>query len=372
MTLATDYYELLGVDPNASAEELKSAYRRLARQLHPDANPDDPEAESRFKEVSVAYATLSDPERRARYDQFGPDADGSDASGFGNVNDIFEAFFGSSSPFGQTARQGPTGPPRGSDLEAVIELDFTEAVFGGEHEVSVRTFVACPSCEGSGGASGSAPERCVQCDGAGQVRRVRQSILGQMVTASTCPSCGGIGKVITALCEECGGEGRRAEVKTYQVKVPAGVDHGSTLRLTGRGAAGPRGGRPGDLYIHVRVAPHHRFVRDGDDVYGELRIGLAQASLGVRLPYETLDGDEELAVAPGTQPGGVIRLRGKGVPRAQGRGRGDLIVSIVVDIPADLSREQDELLRQYATERGEPVADPSERGLLGKLRSAFK
>ena len=367
-----DYYELLGVARTAPPEEIKKAYRRLARELHPDTNP-DPTATERFKEINRAYETLSDPERRQRYDTFG-DGDGRDFDPFGRggsgLGDIFDAFFGGASPFGGGSR-GTAGPPRGADLEVALDLEFEEAVFGASHDLTVRVPVTCSTCSGSGAAAGTAPTTCDQCGGSGQVRRVRQSILGQMVTAGPCPRCGGIGELIASPCGDCRGEGRRTEERTYTVDVPAGVDTGSTLRLTGRGAAGPRGGSAGDLYVHLRVAAHSRFERAGFDLIEELRVPMTQAALGAHVQYETLDGDEDLVLPPGTQTGRVFRLRGRGVPHVNDRGRGDLLVRVVVDTPAGLSSEEEELLRRLAALRGDDVA-PEEQGFFSKIRSAFK
>lgn len=372
--MATDHYAVLGVPRDASQDDIKRAYRRLARQLHPDANPDDPQAESRFKELAAAYETLGDPQRRARYDRYG--ADGPVDAGFGGgIGDIFEAFFGGGSPFGGGGggggRAGPSGPPRGADLEVGLELEFEEAVFGAQRTVSVRTAVACETCEATGAAPGTTPLRCQDCGGSGQVRRVRQSILGQMVTAGPCPTCGGLGQVVPEPCPECRGEGRLVGERSYVVDVPAGVDTGSTLRLSGRGAAGPRGGGYGDLYVTLRVRSHPRFERAGADLVHELHLGVAQAALGTHLEFETLDGTEDLVVPAGTQPGRVFRLRGRGVPQIGGRGRGDLLLRVAVDVPTDLSREEAEAMRRFAELRGEVVA-PAEQGFLSRIRSAFK
>ena len=375
--MATDYYELLGVRRDASEDDLKRAYRRQARELHPDANPDDPAAEERFKEVTLAYETLRDPERRRRYDLYGPEGlrgQGGDpfGGGFGGsgLGDIFEAFFGEASPFGGGAGRR-AGPARGNDLEVVLELDFDSAVFGVEEEVRVRAPVACDTCGGSGAAPGTAPVTCTQCRGTGEVRRVRQSLLGQMVTASPCSRCGGTGEEVPTPCSTGHGDGRRTEERSYVVEVPAGVADGTTLRLTGRGGAGPRGGPPGDLYVHLRVRPSERFERVGYDLVHELHVSVAQAALGAHLTFETLDGTEDLVLAPGTQTGTVLRLRGRGVPHVQGRGRGDLVVSVVVDTPTGLTPAQEDLLRRLAAERDEDVAPP-DTGLLARIRSAFK
>jgi molecular chaperone DnaJ len=371
-----DYYELLGVDRNASQEEIKRAYRRLARELHPDTGHGSPESEARFKEVTRAYEVLKDPEKRRRYDTFGVEGVGANGSGagadpfgFGNIGDVFEAFFGGS-PFGGRSR-GPAGPPRGSDLEEVAELTFEEAIFGCQKSVVVRTAVPCTSCQATGTASGTAPATCPECRGTGQVQRVRQSLIGQMVTASPCPRCGGAGQVIADPCRDCRGEGRRIEDRTYTVDIPAGVDSGATLRLSGRGAVGPRGGAAGDLYVHLRVAPHERFERDGADLLTELRVPYSQAVLGAVVPFDTLDGNEDLELPPGTASGTVFRLRGKGVPHLERRSRGDLLVNVVVDVPTELNEEEEQLLRQFAEMRGETVAEPTS-GLFTKIRSAFK
>lgn len=374
-----DYYALLGVARDASADELKRAYRKRARELHPDANPDDPAAAEKFKEVAQAYEVLSDPATRARYDRFGEAGVGTSAASSGNagdmfasgLGDIFEAFFGGGggSPFG--GRSGPSGPPRGQDLEVVAELEFEAAVFGSVLPVKVRTWVGCGDCGGSGAGMGTKPVTCVECSGTGQVRRVRQSLLGQMVTAGPCPRCGGAGEIIVTPCEACHGEGRRIEEPTFSIDVPAGVDNGSTLRLSGKGAVGPRGGAAGDLYVHLKVHPHERFRREGDDLVARLPVSIAQASLGTHLRFETLDGTEDLVVPPGTQHGREFRLRGRGVPHVQGRGRGDLRVLVEVDVPTKLSKTEEELLRRFAEERGETVAGP-DQSLLGRIKSAFR
>jgi molecular chaperone DnaJ len=372
-----DYYELLGVRRDATQDDIKRAFRRRAMELHPDANPDDPEAESQFKEVALAYEVLSDPERRQRYDIVGPEgaaaSAGNDAfnfnSNFGSLGDIFDAFFGGSA--GGFAGGGRGGPPRGQDLEVVAEIDFERAVFGGEHPVTVRTAIACETCQATGAAPGSAAQQCPQCGGSGQVRRVRQSILGQMVTAAACSNCGGMGQVIEQPCPDCRGEGRQIQDKTYTVDVPAGVDTGSTLRLGGRGAAGIRGGGYGDLYVHVKVGAHPRFQRQGYDLVHELHVPFTQAALGAQFAFETLDGTEDLVLPRGTQTGRVFRLRGRGVPHVEGRGRGDLLVQIVVDTPTELSSEQEEMVRQLAELRGDDVA-PADSGFFSRIRSAFK
>ena len=372
-----DFYELLGVSRGASPDELKKAYRRKARELHPDANPGDAAAEAEFKEVARAYETLSDPDLRARYDRFGEDGIGANAGGGGfgggaGLGDLFDAFFGGgggNSPFGG-GRGGPAGPPRGQDLEVVADLTFVQAVFGATVPVTLRTAAACSDCNGSGAGQGTQPVTCSECNGRGQVQRVRQSLLGQMMTTSPCSRCSGTGQVIVTPCPTCAGDGRVVTEKTYQVDVPAGVDTGSTLRLTGRGAAGPRGGPNGDLYVHIRSAAHDTYRREETDLVTDLPVSIAQAALGTRFTLETLDGDEELEVPAGTQPGREFVLRGRGVPRLQGRGRGDLRVRVRVDVPTKLTNDEAELLRLFAVSRGEHV-ESHEKGLFSRIKSAF-
>ncbi len=383
--MAGDYYELLGVARNATPEQVKKAYRQRARELHPDANRSDPNAEERFKQVAKAYEVLSDPEARARYDRFGEAGVGGAAggpSGFGDVfgggglGDIFEAFFGGAAgnPFGGGGgggRGGPSGPPRGQDLEVVADIEFEQAVFGATVPVTVRTAVACADCGGSGAGSGTEPVTCSECHGRGQVQRVRQSLLGQMVTASVCAKCNGLGQVVVTPCPTCKGDGRTIADKTYQVDVPAGVDTGSTLRLTGRGAVGPRSGASGDLYVHIRVAESEMFRRDVDDLVHLLPVSIAQAALGTKVTLSTLDGEEDIVIPPGTQSGREFLFRHKGVPRLQGRGRGDLRVLVDVRVPEKLTEFEAELLRKYAEARGEPVGT-GESGLFSRIKSAFQ
>ena len=379
--MAEDFYALLGVARSANADELKKAYRKRARELHPDANPGNAEAEAKFKEVSRAYEVLSDPEKKARYDQFGEagigggggaggDPFGGGAGGFG---DIFEAFFGGASPFGGGQR-GPSGPPRGENIETVADIAFEEAVFGCQTTVKARTAVRCDDCAGSGAKAGTSPTTCSECNGAGQVRRVRQSMLGQMVTAQACSRCSGTGQSVASPCAPCKGEGRVIKEVSYPIEVPAGIDTGQTLRLTGRGAVGQRGGSAGDLFVHMRVADHDRYQREDDDLVTDIEVSIAQAALGSTIQLPTLDGDEVLDVPSGTQHGREFVLKGRGVPRlSQGgrsRGRGDLRARIVVAVPTKLSDAERELLRKFAESRGEQVST-HEGGLKSKIKSAF-
>lgn len=381
--METDFYKLLGVARTANDDELKRAYRKLARDLHPDRNPGDAAAEERFKQVSLAYEVLRDPERRRRYDAFGidglrrtgtPGGAGDPFAGAAfNLGDLFEAFFGGAGGFGGGSQRGTrrSGPVRGPDAEVSLTLDFAEAVFGVEREFTLRTLVACEACSATGAKPGTSATTCAQCAGAGEMRTVRQSLLGQMVTSRPCPRCAGSGQVIATPCDSCRGEGRVPDHRTLRVTVPAGVDTGIVLRLSDRGAAGPRGGAAGDVYVHLEVRPDARFTRQGNDLVHMLHVTAAQAALGAHLPLTTLDGEEEIAVAPGTQSGRVLRLRGRGVPDVNGRGRGDLLVQVAVDTPTSLSATDERLLRELAAARGEAV-DPPDAGLLSKIRSAFK
>lgn len=373
--MSADHYETLGVARTATAEEIKKAYRRLAREHHPDANQGDVAAETRFKEIALAYEVLSDPDKRAHYDRFGDSSmggmGGAGGDPFGGVGDIFDAFFGGGSPFGGGRSRGPSGPPRGPEVEAVMTLDFVDAVFGGAHELTVRTAVRCGDCDGSGAAEGSSPTTCPDCSGTGVVRGVRNTILGQILSENVCTRCGGMGETIDNPCGTCGGDGRTVSDETYTVDIPEGVDNGTTLRLNGRGAVGPRGGPAGDLYVRVRVTPHERFQREGSSLLEDLHVTMTQAALGHHLDYETLDGVESLVVPPGTQSGKVFRLRGRGVPRLGERGRGDLLVTVQVDTPTELSDAEVSLLEQLAELRGEEVRRP-EGGLFSRIKSAFK
>ncbi len=368
----SDHYETLGVSPDCTDEELKRAYRKLARQHHPDANPGDTQAEARFKEIRSAYEVLSDPKRRSFYDRYGTD-DPSAASMSdpfsGGLGGLFDAFFGGDSPFGGGQRR--SGPPRGEDLETHVDLDLQDVIFGAEREVQVRTAVRCEECQASGVAPGTQPIRCGTCQGTGQVTQVAKTMLGQFRTVTPCNQCRGEGEVIKNYCPTCEGNGRRIEEHDYPIKVPVGVDDGTTLRLESKGAVGPRGGPAGDLFVRIRVRPHERFKRDGDHLVHDYHIGFTQAALGSEFEYETFDGTQPLKIPAGTEAGTEIRLKGKGVPNVRTHRRGDIYVRVVVDIPDDLTPEQADLIRQLAELRGEDVAEPSE-GLFDKVKSAFR
>ena len=347
-----DLYEILEVDSTASPSEIKSAYRSLARKYHPDANPDNPEAGERFKEIASAYEILSDPNRRARYDQFGETGTASShSSPFGDFSDIFSSFFG-----GQSS--APSGPriEYGEDLEIDLEIGFEEAVFGTKKEIKIRTAVPCESCGSTGATAGTEPIECIRCHGIGQIQEMRRSILGQMLTQTVCPDCKGSGSRISNPCKDCSGEGRKVTEIEFPIDIQQGVDNGNTLRLSGRGATGRRGGPPGDLYVHLRVNSHPELERQGDDLIHRLHIPMTQAIFGVDLDYETLDGDEVLSIDPGTQSGRILKLKGKGVPHLNGRNRGDFVIEVIVDTPTDLTREEEETLREYASQRKEKIS----------------
>lgn len=362
----SDHYAVLGVSRDASADELKRAYRKLARQYHPDANPNDPEAAEHFKEVNRAYEVLSDPQKRANYDAYGDDR-GPGAAGFsdfGGISDLFATFFGGGAPGGRQR-----GPTRGADVLAEVVLTLEEAAIGVEREVELTTLVECPECRGSGAEPGTHPSRCSDCGGTGEMRQVRRTVFGNVMTAAPCVRCGGRGEEITSPCRNCSGRGRVQETDTLTVQVPPGVDDGAQLRVTGRGEAGIRGGRSGDLYVAINVAPHDVFRRAGDDLACEVSVPMTVAALGGTVEMTTLEEPEPIEIEPGTQSGQVVRLRGRGMPRLGGRGRGELVGLLKVETPQDLSDEEAELLERFAKLRGERVG---QRGLFDKIKEAFQ
>jgi molecular chaperone DnaJ len=367
-TTERDLYQVLGVERGASDAEIKRAFRKLAQQWHPDVNT-EPAAQERFKEINEAYQILSDPERRQRYDMFGragveggPGAGGFE--GFGGFSDIFDAFFGGGSAGAGSARRGRPQP--GADLRYDLRITFDEAVRGTDKEIEFRVLDRCETCAGTGAKPGTDPVTCPQCNGRGEVRSVRQTMLGQMVNVSACPRCRGEGRIVETPCETCHGDGRTERKRTLRVAIPAGIDEGHQIRLTNEGEVGPRGGPPGSLYVAVHVAPHPTLKRDGTELFYEAKISIAQAALGARISVPTVDGDEEVEIKPGTQPDTEIRLRGKGVPHLRRTGaRGDLHVLVDVVVPTKLSKRQRELLEEYAKEAGDPVAHPGLREKLG-------
>lgn len=369
-TTKRDYYEVLGVPRNATPEEIKKAFRRLAMQYHPDRNREDG-AEARFKEINEAYEVLSDAERRAVYDRYGHAgldggaARGFEGFGFGGLGDIFDAFFGGTAT---SARR--RGPVRGADVRQTITIDFEEAVFGAEREIEVVTAEICPDCKGLRSAPGTEPERCPTCNGAGEVRRVERSIFGQFVNVATCERCGGEGRIVTNPCRRCRGRGRERRPRRLHVRIPAGIESGTQVRLSGEGELGARGGPRGDLYVVVNVRPHERFQREGDDIYLTVDLNIAQAALGDQVRIPTLDGDMELEVKPGVQTGDTVVLRGRGVPHLRGGGRGDMVVQFRVVTPTRLNQRQRALLKELAdTLNGDGAGD--DRGILGRIKDAL-
>ncbi|MEA2629920.1 MAG: molecular chaperone DnaJ [Chloroflexota bacterium] len=367
-TTERDFYLILGVERTASDAELKRAFRKLAQQWHPDINK-EPEAQERFKEINEAYQVLSDPERRSRYDTFGragvdgPGAGTAGFEGFGGFSDIFDAFFGGGAG-AASARRGRPQP--GADLRYDLRITFEEAVRGTEKEIEFTALQRCETCHGSGAAAGTEPTTCPQCNGRGEVRSVRQTMLGQMVNVSACPRCHGEGKIIETRCMVCQGEGRTEQKRKLRVSIPSGIDEGHQIRLSNEGEVGPRTGPPGSLYVAVHVLPHPSLKRDGTELYYDAAISIAQAALGTRISVPTVDGEDEVEIKPGTQPNTEIRLRGKGVPHLRRTGqRGDLHVMVDVVVPTKLSKRARELLVAYAEESGDSVAHGG--GLLEKL-----
>ena len=366
-----DLYEILGVSPDASDEDIKRTYRRKARTLHPDAGGD----EEQFKELTTAYEILRNPEARANYDRYGdPRGPGGmgDAAGFGDLSDLINAFFGGG--FGGAGRGAGRVSTAGRDLLVEVVLTLEEAADGGPRDVEITTARTCETCGGNGARPGTSPVRCETCGGQGAVQQVRQSVFGQMLTTGTCPTCRGTGQRIPEVCPTCVGEGRQQVTETVSVEIPPGVDDGTRLRLTGRGEAGRHGSPAGDLFVRTRLRRHELFVRDRNDLRCELRIPVVQAALGAQLKVPTIDGEAELDVPEGTQAGDVLTLRRKGMPKLGGGGaRGDLHVHCRVLTPIELGDRERELLRELAELRGETAAELQSRprGLLGRLREAF-
>jgi molecular chaperone DnaJ len=374
MAVKRDYYDVLGVPRDADDAEIKRAFRRLAQQHHPDVDRNHG-AEERFKELNEAYRVLSDRQRRSAYDMFGhAGVEGSAAGGFegfgggfGPFGDIFDAFFGGS----------PTGTRRrarvvaGADLRYDLTIEFAEAVFGVIKEVTFPTLITCARCEGAGGEPGTEPETCPECNGTGEKRRVAQTILGQMVNIVACSRCRGEGRIVGTPCSACGGDGRTREERTLQVTIPAGIDDGQRIAIEGQGEAGPRGGPPGDLYVAIGVRRHPQLARRGTELFHELAVTYPQAALGATLTVPTVEGGEEVEVPAGSQSGNEIRLRGKGVPRLRGAGRGDLHVILNVVVPSKLSRRERELLRELDDVSGPAVLPKGGPSVFDRLRDLF-
>ena len=374
-----DYYEVLGVPRDADIQQIKKAYRKLAREHHPDVNVDDPTCEEKFKEATEAYEVLCDAEKRDVYDAYGHEglrrgAGGFD--GFPGFSDLFENLFGSfgagafggGSPFGGT---GPAGPARGDDLAIELELTLEEAAFGVEKEIAFRAQGVCPSCEGAGTTDPSSMKTCSECAGHGRVRIVRRTMLGQFVQTGACPRCAGAGQVIESPCDECRGAGRIVADRKVTVQIPAGIDAGQRIRVAGHGGAGERRARAGDLYVRIRVAPNEVFERRDDDILYGVDLTMVEAALGVTLTIPTLDGEEEVEFAPGTQPGEIKVLRGKGVTRLHGHGRGDQEIHVNVLVARDLDEQHRRLLQDFDDSCGPEQYIARPEGVLHKLRNLF-
>lgn len=379
-----DYYEVLGVSKTATQDELKKAYRKLARKYHPDLNKDNEEAAEKFKECNEAYSVLSDDQKRAQYDQFGHAAFENGgmgggggfggAGGFGGfggsgMEDIFDMFFGGQG--GRGGSRAKTGPQRGADLRFDLEITFEEAAFGLEKEINLYRDETCDHCHGEGAEPGSKVESCPECNGTGYVRFTQNTMFGQMVNERPCSRCKGEGKIISEPCKECRGKGTVKRNKKLKVKIPAGVDNGSRLRVSGEGEAGAKGGPNGDLYVYLYVKPHKFFERDGTTVLCEVPINIVQATLGADIKVPTLDGQVTMKVPEGTQPGKVLRLKGKGIPSLRGGSRGDQLVRIKVVVPTKLSEKQKDALRKFADISKDNI-NPEEKSFMDKVKDFFK
>jgi molecular chaperone DnaJ len=370
MSTKRDFYEVLGVDRTATAEEIKRAFRRLAREYHPDVNK-SPDAEARFKEINEAYEVLSDQEKRGMYDRFGQAGPqvggfgGFEGMGFGGLDDIFETFFGGRRT---SARRGPV---RGNDLRYPLTIEFDEAVFGCEKEITLPRYEPCPECRGTGAEPGTQPVRCPECQGTGEVRRQQQTILGSFVQVTTCPRCNGEREIITTPCSHCRGRKRVQVERTLSVRIPPGVDDGTRIRLAGEGEMGLRGGPPGNLYVILAVRPHAYLTRIENEIHLPLGINIVQAALGDKVMVPTLEGEEELAIPAGTQTGDTFVLRGQGVPYLRRNGRGNQIITVQVMTPTRLDDEQKRLLRELGSTLGREVVPQPGKSLFDKVREAL-
>ncbi|AHM56736.1 chaperone protein DnaJ [Peptoclostridium acidaminophilum DSM 3953] len=375
-----DYYETLGVSKDADEKEIKKAYRKLAMKYHPDKNAGDKESEEKFKEINDAYQVLSDPQKRRAYDQFGhAGVDGSGfgqgggfGGGFGGFEDIFGDVFGDmfGGGFGGSARRR-NAPQKGNDIRYDVRIKFEEAAFGVDREIKIDRQEECEVCGGSGAKPGTSRKTCPTCGGSGEIKTYKDTMFGRMVSATTCHTCRGEGTIVEQPCENCQGRGRVRKTKKIEIKIPAGVDDGSVIKLSGEGEPGLRGGPRGDLYVAISVEPHMLFKRDGYDIYYDIPITFVQAALGDEIEVPTLDGKVKYKVAEGTQSGTVFRLKGKGVPHLRTGARGDQYVKVIVEVPKNLSEKQKDILRDFAKETGEEVHE-QKKGFFEKVKDKLK
>lgn len=361
----SDHYQTLGVDRSASQDEIKRAYRKLAREMHPDVNP-DPKVQERFKEVTAAYEVLSDPQKRSSYDRGGDGFAGFGGAGFGGFSDIMDAFFGG----GGTSRGPRSRMRQGQDALIRTTIDLKEACFGTTKEIGVETAIICEKCGGDGCEAGSTPTTCEICKGRGEIQQVTRSFIGQVMTSRPCGTCQGYGTVIPRPCRECAGDGRVRARRSVSVKIPAGVETGNRIQLSGQGEVGPGGGPAGDLYVEIIVEEHEFLVREGDDLHLSVRVPMTGAVLGTEITVETLDGEVSLDIKAGTQSGTVIPIRGKGMTKLRGGGRGELFAHVDVVIPTKLSKEEESLMRKFAEMRG--VEKFSDSGFFERFKGAFR
>ena len=373
-----DYYEILGISKDASEGDIKKAYRKVAKECHPDLNPDDKEAEQRFKDASEAYEVLGNAEKKSQYDQYGHagmngQAGGgfgggfSGGGGFGDIfEDIFDMFGGGGS--GGSRRQGPT---RGADIRSGMNITFEEAAFGVEREVKIERTEDCSTCSGTGAKPGTDKKTCEKCSGTGQMKFAQNTPFGQIVRTAACDECNGTGEKIESPCSSCRGTGREKKIKKLNVKIPAGVDTGSVISLRGEGEAGEKGGPRGDLYIYIEVEPHKIFEREGTNIYCEVPISFSQAALGADLKVPSLEGKLKYTIEPGTQTGTTFRMKGKGIASLRGGRKGDLFVKVKVNIPTKLNDKQKELIKELAKESGEETSIPKKKSIIDKVKDAF-
>lgn len=373
-----DYYEVLEIGKEATDTDIKKAYRKLAKQYHPDVNPGDKNAEAKFKEINEAYEVLSDQQKKARYDQYGhagvdPNSFGGAGAGFGDfdfggIGDIFESFFGGGG-FGRSSRSR-SGPQKGADLKYSIQLTFEEAAFGVEKEITISRHENCSNCSGTGAKPGTSPQTCKHCNGTGQVQYKQSTPFGQFVNVKTCDVCRGDGKIITDPCPSCNGKGKVKNTVKRNIDIPAGIDDGQTISMRGEGEPGSKGGPAGDVYITVAVKPHAIFKRQGNDVVCEMPITFVQAALGAELEVPTLDGKVKYSIPEGTQTGSIFRLKSKGIPYLRGNGRGDQYVKVEIDVPKKLNDKQKQLLRDFAEISGDDVYE-QRKGFFDKMKDAL-